>query len=42
MLFGFSVGSAGDIDADGRADVVIGAPAYTLPEDSSFRGAAFV
>jgi len=35
--FGHSVGTAGDVDADGYADVIVGAPGY-----NSFTGRAYV
>ncbi|SDH39189.1 FG-GAP repeat-containing protein [Dyadobacter soli] len=38
--FGYSVASAGDIDADGFSDVLVGARFYTNGEDSE--GAAYV
>jgi hypothetical protein len=38
--FGRSVGSAGDVNTDGFADVIVGSPAYT--NDQSKEGAAFV
>src|SRR5262249_32732350 len=39
-VFGFSVASAGDVNGDGYADVVIGAPAYASGQTNE--GAAFV
>jgi hypothetical protein len=38
--FGKSVGTAGDVNGDGYADVIVGAPYYT--NDSSSEGRAFV
>jgi hypothetical protein len=38
--FGFSVGTAGDVNGDGYADVIIGAPLYSDPLE--FEGAAYV
>ena len=42
--FGFSVASAGDINADGFADVIVGAPSYfkDRPGSCDAEGAAFV
>jgi hypothetical protein len=38
--FGYSVGTAGDVNGDGYSDVVVGAPYYGSPEDDE--GWAFV
>ncbi|MEO0216562.1 MAG: FG-GAP-like repeat-containing protein [candidate division WOR-3 bacterium] len=38
--FGFSVSTAGDVNGDGYADVIVGAPFYTNGQD--YEGAAFV
>ncbi|MES1243938.1 MAG: Calx-beta domain-containing protein, partial [Acidobacteriota bacterium] len=38
--FGFSVSAAGDVNADGYADILVGAPAYS--NGQTFEGAAFV
>jgi hypothetical protein len=32
--FGYSVGTAGDVNGDGYADVIVGAPFYSSPESS--------
>ncbi len=39
-LFGYSVGTAGDVNGDGYADVIVGAPDYTNGQGSE--GRAFV
>lgn len=39
--FGFSVGSAGDVNGDGRADFIIGAPHFIRGKDGA-TGSAFV
>jgi hypothetical protein len=39
-LFGWSVSTAGDVNGDGYADIIVGAPQYMDPE--TFEGAAFV
>jgi hypothetical protein len=39
-LFGFSVGSAGDVNKDGYDDIIIGAPSYDNGEENE--GAAFI
>ncbi len=42
-LFGTSVDGAGDIDGDGRAEVIVGAPGYDYAGGSSFNsGTAYV
>ncbi len=38
--FGWSVGTAGDVNGDGRADVIVGAPGYTVSLDQ--QGQAFI
>jgi hypothetical protein len=40
--FGYSVAGAGDVNADGYDDVIVGAPTYLPDPDTGFEGAAFV
>jgi len=35
--FGYSVGTAGDVNGDGRADVIVGAPNYTVSQTEQGR-----
>lgn len=40
--FGDSVATAGDVNGDGYDDVIVGAPYYSVGQDSDYAGAAFV
>lgn len=40
--FGYSVGPAGDVNGDGYADVIVGAPFYSSNDYYSHEGAAYV
>ncbi|MGG7660907.1 FG-GAP-like repeat-containing protein [Dyadobacter sp. BHUBP1] len=41
-MFGYSVASAGDVDADGYSDIIIGARYYTNGQGQDAEGAAFI
>ncbi len=41
-FFGYSVASAGDIDADGYSDIIVGARYYTNGQGQNAEGAAFI
>jgi hypothetical protein len=40
--YGYSVGTAGDVNGDGYDDVIVGAPGWHIPESETDEGAAFV
>lgn len=42
VWFGSSVSNAGDVNGDGYADVIIGAPGYSFNEDYFGRGKAYI
>jgi hypothetical protein len=41
-LFGVSVAGAGDVNGDGRADVIVGAQGYSNPEEEEDEGRAYL
>ena len=42
LFFGRSVAEAGDINGDGYADVIVGAPGYEAPAAQTDEGAFYV